>query len=206
MLYCLQVAPAQELKTLKEIRVIVSPECVSDVFYLTRKRWRRYHGNRHLVTERLMHGYLFLDSEDVDTLYQQLKKVPTLTKILDFKNWDLEERNGSFVPLHPEEDAFIRRLAMGEGAAAPGVIDVSGVELTEGSRVRVVSGPLKGMEEHIIRLDMHHGVAALGVKLLGRSVEMLVGVESLEKTPEPKPRKRRRRRRSTKRVRVEAAD
>ena len=153
-----------------------------------------------------MHGYLFLDSEDVDTLYQQLKKVPTLTKILGFRNWDDESRNTSFAPLHPEEEAFIRRLALGEGAAAPGVIDVSGLELGEGSRVRVVSGPLMGMEEHIIRLDMHHGVAALEVKVLGRSVEMLVGVESLEKSPEPKPRKRKRRRRSTKRIHTEAAD
>lgn len=181
MLYCLQIAPTKEAATEGEIVAIVPRELYGSIFHLTRKRWRKYHGSRHIVTERMMPGYVFIDSDRIDELYEYLKQVPALTKLLNYRTYDPEGLRDDFAQLDASETAWIRHLAMGEGAAAPGMIDISGVELQEGGKVRVVHGPLVGMEEQIRRIDLHRGVAYLGVEIFGREVDLLVGVEDLER-------------------------
>lgn len=206
MLYCIQVSPTQEIKTEKEINAIIPPEICGPCFHLSRRRWRRYHGNRHLVTERLLPGYIFLESDHVDELYELLRKVPTLTKLLNFKNWGIENNSDGFSQLDDGEEALIRRLAMGEGEAGLGMIDVSGLEIRKGNMVHVVSGPLMGLESRISKIDLHHGTAMIGVKILGKTVDMLVGVEDLSRTLDWKPVRKKKHRRRSRRVPVSPAE
>ncbi|MBR5115473.1 MAG: hypothetical protein IK096_00270 [Lachnospiraceae bacterium] len=180
MLCCLQIAPQQEKKTVREIEVIVPHEYYSCCFHLTRVRTKKYHGYWHDVNERLLPGYVFIDCTDVEKVYEYLRKVPTLTKMLGFKGWyDGEQGMEGFLPLKPEEDNLIRHLALGNGAAAPGLVEKSGVELEPGKKIRVISGPLLGMESQITKIDRHRREVTIGIPLLGRVVEMKLGIEDV---------------------------
>ena len=47
--------------------------------------------------------------------------------------------------------------------------------------VRILSGPLMGMEGNIRRIDRHKRIAYLEIEMFGRTVEMKVGLEIIRK-------------------------
>ena len=51
----------------------------------------------------------------------------------------------------------------------------------EGDKIRVISGPLVGQEAHIKRIDRHKRKALIETELLGRGVEVTVGLEVIDK-------------------------
>ena len=53
--------------------------------------------------------------------------------------------------------------------------------IIENDRVQVLSGPLKGMEGSIRKIDRHKRMAYLEVEMFGRTVEMKVGLEIVSK-------------------------
>ncbi len=181
MLYCIQVEPSTETKTEAEIRAIVPGEYYSAVFHLTRRMHRKYHGAWRDVVERFLPSYIFIESDRIDMLYQELKRVPALTKVVGTREWQVDNGFDGFEPLSPEEEDFIRRLAMGQGAASPGMVDISHIEILEGKRVLVVDGPLLGLEGRIRKVDLHKRQAIVEAQLLGRTMEIRLGVEMVER-------------------------
>lgn len=53
--------------------------------------------------------------------------------------------------------------------------------IIENDRVRILSGPLMGMEGNIRRIDRHKRIAYLEIEMFGRTVEMKVGLEIIKK-------------------------
>ena len=53
--------------------------------------------------------------------------------------------------------------------------------IIENDRVRILSGPLMGMEGNIRRIDRHKRIAYLEIEMFGRTVEMKVGLEIIRK-------------------------
>ena len=51
--------------------------------------------------------------------------------------------------------------------------------IIENDRVRILSGPLMGMEGNIRRIDRHKRIAYLEIEMFGRTVEMKVGLENI---------------------------
>ena len=175
----------QEIKTEREIRAIVPAEICPACFHLTRRMHRKFHGKWRDVTERFLPSYIFIDTDDLGACYAFLKHVPTLTKVVGFSQWD-PATNGveGFHALNDGEEALIRKLAMGSGATAPGVVDISRVEIIEGDRAEILEGPLMGLEGSIKKLDLHHRQAVLAVSLLGRDIELRLGIEVVKRAGE----------------------
>ncbi len=182
MLYCIQVEPTGEVKTEREIRAIVPEDLCLSCFHLTRRMHKNYHGRYRDVTERFLPSYIFIDTPDLEALYWALKKVPTLTKVVGFREWqpDLNGFDG-FGALNEEEEAFIRQLAMGHGATTPGLVDISMVEVKEGNTVEIVSGPLKGLEGYVKKINLHRRQAEVEIDLFRQKHTVYLGIEIMNR-------------------------
>ena len=116
----------------------------------------------------LFPGYVFVVTEDMDQLYQSLKSVAGLTKLIG--------TGREVVPLTEEEKQFMLDLG-GEEQVVPlseGII--------ENSVTKIRSGPLKGREGLIRKIDRHKRKAWLEVEMFGRKQEIEVGLEIVAKT------------------------
>ena len=115
-------------------------------------------------------GYLFVQAPRVDTdLYASLRRSPGFLRFLP--------SNDNIVALGQKDQQMLSHfLAFGE------VVDKSMVTFDENRRIRVVSGPLKGLEGRIIRVDRRKGRARVKLELYEDSFEIDFGFEALEGT------------------------
>lgn len=172
--YVLQVAPKEEEKTETHIRKILPEGLYGQCFHPTRLVRKKFHGKWVDVNEKLLPGYVFVTTEDAKTLFLRLKKIPLLTKML---GRDLE----CFVKLSEEEERWLELLLnpTGKGNRAE-VVGLSQIEIREGKEIRIVSGPLMGMEGMVKKINLHKMVAEVVVPFMGGSSVVWLGVETVE--------------------------
>ena len=201
MLVCIQVAPMQETKTEKLISAIVDREIRGGCFHLERLRLKKIRGEMRRVKDRLLPGYIFVDTSDFDELYTQLKRVPKLTSVVLAKAaWEPDLYGWTdFFQLSDEEERVIRSLVAGGNSSssgtlaamskeadagdnaasgtAAGLIGLSQITVEEGKVMKVISGPLKGNEGLIKKVDLHRREATIELTLMGRKMDILLGIE-----------------------------
>ncbi|MCC8168312.1 MAG: antiterminator LoaP [Clostridiales bacterium] len=114
-------------------------------------------------TEDPFPGYVFLVSDDEEKLYRYLKGIPRFTRMLGTGN--------EVVPLNEREVVYLKQFGGKEHIAqmSEGII--------EGDRVKVLMGPLKGMEAFIKKIDRHKRKAYLELELFGRTQSVEMGLE-----------------------------
>ena len=83
-------------------------------------------------TKVLFPGYLFIKTQNIEELYQQLKSIPKMTKLLGVRK--------EITPISAEEERFLLTVGGDEM-----IIDLSKGVIEHG-KVKVLSGPLQGME------------------------------------------------------------
>jgi len=131
------------------------------------RRWSRRAGVRHLVDAPLFPGYLFLNDSLDRSAHVEVRKTRGLASLLG-ERWD----RPAVVPPH-EIDA-IRRVAGSGLEVQPHLY------LAEGQRVRVVSGPLHGVEGHLVRHRADRGLVVVSIHLLQRSVAVELALADVE--------------------------
>lgn len=194
MFYVLQVAPGTEDRTEALIRRRVESGVYSRCFHLLRHVRKKYRGEWKDVHEKLLPGYVFVTSNSAMGLYQELKRVPMLTKMLG--------RDGElFVALREGEVEWLEALlGMEEGmggdesdsgiqmnmvADMEDVVSADGCAievglsqvLVENDRVVILSGPLKNVEGRVKKYNLHKRVAEVEVEFMGRKTVIYLGVE-----------------------------
>lgn len=117
-------------------------------------------------------GYMFIQTESVSPeLYGMLKEAPGFMRFL--------LSNDNIVPLERADQELLSHfLAFGE------ILDKSVVYFDENKRIRVVSGPLKGLEGRVVRVDRRKGRAKVRLEMYEDSFEIDFGFESLEAAPQ----------------------
>lgn len=167
-IYVIQVVGGQEAKAAEAISAMA--QCaVRDCFVLRREVMKRKDGAWRKRIERLFPGYVFVETDDPLRVRQLLRSVPAFTRLLG-------SAGDTFVPLTSDEVAWIsvhtnaetHVLEMSEGAI-------------EGDRVTVTSGPLKGKEASITRIDRHKRLAWVDMDMFGRKKTIRVGLEIVAK-------------------------
>ena len=143
--YVIQVAPRAEAKTEALIRA----------------RLRDMH-------EKLIPGYVFLTAPSALELYEGLRLVPALTKLLGKNDGSL------FVPLPPEEAQWLEKVTAGGDEAKLSLVSVS-----EGDAV--VDGPLKDLEGCVKKIHLHRRVAEGEGDFMGRKTVIHLGIELVGK-------------------------
>lgn len=167
MWYVIQVHTGKEQETVLQCQKLVSPAVLGKSFLPYYKAMKRYQGEWHMETRILFPGYVFLVTDQPERLFLELKKVPGLTKLLG--------TGEEIVPLTLEEITYLQRIGRQDQIVemSTGVID--------NGELQVLEGPLAGMEKSVKKIDRHKRKAWVEMKLFGKVVETVVGLEIVEK-------------------------
>lgn len=167
MWYVVQVQTGTEERIKAQCIRMIGEDILERCFIPYYEEKKKYLGDWHTEKRILFPGYVFMVSGRLADLYQELFKVVGLTKLLG--------TGKEIVPLSEEETALLKRMGAGERP-----LEIS-TGLIENGTVMVTEGPLVGMEGCIRRIDRHKRKAWLEIDMFGRTLEMEVGLEIIEK-------------------------
>ena len=128
-----------------------------EIFLPTTSRWSTRAGKRHRISVPMFPTYLFVRGIADKQSHVEVRKARGLVRVLG-ERWDRPQT----VP--DGEVSSIRKLSLSalETVAVP--------YMQEGRRVRVVFGPLTGVEGTLIRSNARTGLLVLSIAILQRSV------------------------------------
>ena len=165
MWYVIQTLGGEEERTADMIRKLIPSYYIEDCFIPRRERMKKFHGHWNKMEDILFHGYVFVISEHPEELYQSLRHIPKLTKILG-------REEGCFVSLNEEEKKLVQGIGGSEHKTP-----ISKIELEEGKIVQVIDGPLKEYVGNVVRVNLHKREVAVRVVFMGRDLELKMGIE-----------------------------
>ena len=171
MWYVIQVRTGSEDNIRLQCEKNISTNILKDCFIPYYEERKHLKGEWRTLKKILFPGYVFLDSEEWERLFMNLKQVSGLTKLLGIGD--------DVVPLTEEEVEFLTSFG-GEDQVVPiseGII--------ENSKVIVMSGPLTGKEGYIKKIDRHKRKAYLELPMFGRIQRIQVGLEIVSKEIPP---------------------
>jgi transcriptional antiterminator NusG len=172
LFYAMQVRTGKERQygALARGRHLVAPQTL--IWPRRRLRIRRS-GEWKDSLAPLFPGYLFLRAAEFDDIpWRQLRSLPDFIRFLP--------ANDRIVPLNERDQATLTHfLSFGE------VVDKSVVTFDENRRIRVISGPLQGLEGSIVKVDRRKGRAKVRLDIYADAFEIDFGFEILESAPVP---------------------
>jgi transcriptional antiterminator NusG len=127
----------------------------------TIKTWSRRGGTRHVIPVPMFPGYLFVHHAMDKHAYVQVLQARGVVRILG-ERWD------RLVPVDDAEIAAVQQLATADVHVLPHPY------LREGHRVRIVDGPLTGLEGVLLHVKPGKGLLVVSLELLQRSVAVEV--------------------------------
>ena len=132
-------------------------------------------GTWHESLAPIFPSYVFLQADAVDpALYSGLRRAPGFVRFLP--------SNEKIAPLERrDQDLLSHFLSFGE------IVKKSVAYFDENKSIRIVSGPLKGLEGKIVHVDRRKGRAKVRLAMYDNSFEVDFGFDSLEARVEVEP-------------------
>lgn len=159
--YVMQVHTGTEEEICRQCRRKVM-EKGEEVFIMLAERMTKIRGQWTMITSRLFPGYVFVETEKIENFFIRLERIDAMTKIL---------RTGEdMTPIHQEEESYFRLLGGDEH-----IVKYSEGYL-EGEVLIVTSGAMKDYRGTVKRVLRHKRLVVLEVPLMGRTVEVTVGL------------------------------
>ena len=168
MWYVVQVRTGAEERIRLQCEKNIEKSILEECFIPQYEEKKRFQGKWNIQKKILFPGYVFVVTENLRDLYEGLKKIEGMTKMIG--------TGQEVVPLTDVEVHFIQRFG-GEEKVVPiseGII--------ENSQVKILSGPLEGMEACIRKIDRHKRKAWIEIEMFGRMQRVEVGLEIVSKT------------------------
>ena len=169
MYYVIQVKTGKEQQTIEDIlknKPLDDPSF--DVFSPYRKAIRKFKGVEKEVIERCFPGYIFVETNNVKELFRQLYFTPGFERLLG-----REEGTENFVPLDKDETRMVDILYSRNNNR---ITEISNIEVKEGQTIRVLDGPLQGLETQIKKVNLHKRTVTVEFMMCGRLVSSNVGI------------------------------
>ncbi len=125
-------------------------------------------GKKQETLAPIFPGYLFLETELLyPDLYWRLRKTDGFFRFL--------KSNHDICPLEGQDrELLLHFMSFGE------IAERSKIEFDEHDKIRVISGPLKGLEGNIVKIDRRKGRAKVKLSLYEDSFLIDFGFESLQ--------------------------
>ncbi len=177
--YVIQVSAGSESITEEYIKKIVSGETYSELFHPMRLVRKKFGSEWKDVHQKLLPGYVFVKTSSPEDFFVELKNVPKMTKMLG-------KEDNFFVPLNKEEEEWLVWILgkCSESEDNPYTayeIGLSYAELDENDKIRIVSGPLVGLEGEIKRIKKHKRIAEIETVFMGKNIRVSIGLELVTK-------------------------
>ena len=174
MWYVMQVRTGTEENIRCQCQRLISSDTLERCFIPYYQQKKRFQGEWHIQERILFPGYVFLITQNLEKLVESLKKVIGMTKLIG--------TGDEIVPLSEAEISLITKLG-GKSSSSESIVKIS-QGIIEGDQVHIFSGPLKGLEGAIRKIDRHKRIAYLSVDMFNRTVDMKVGLEIVAKNKE----------------------
>lgn len=170
MYYVIQVKTGKEQKTIEDIKKQLGDYLDNfDIFSPYRKSIRKYKGIEKEIVERCFPGYVFVDTTTKpEILFKALYWTPGFTKLLG--------RDGdtyNFVPLNKDESRMIDILYAKNNNH---ITEISNIEVEVGQTIKVLDGPLMGLETQIKKVNLHKRTVTIEFMMCGRRVSSQIGI------------------------------
>lgn len=174
MWYVMQVHTGTEENIRCQCQRLISSDTLERCFIPYYQQKKRFQGEWHIQERILFPGYVFLITQNLEKLVESLKKVIGMTKLIG--------TGDEIVPLSEAEISLITKLG-GKSSSSESIVKIS-QGIIEGDQVHILSGPLKGLEGAIRKIDRHKRIEYLSVDMFNRTVDMKVGLEIVAKNKE----------------------
>ncbi len=117
-------------------------------------------------------SYVFIKADAIDAdVYGKLRKTPGFVRFL--------QSNENIVPMEKkDQELLVHFLDFGE------IVHKSLAVFDRDKRIRIVSGPLMGLEGRIVKVDRRKGRAKVKLELYTNSFDVDFGFEVLEEAPD----------------------
>ncbi len=147
----------------------IPPERAGKILWPQRKLTLKKRGIVKETTAPIFPGYLFFEEEKLEPdIYWILKRTGGFIRFL--------KSNQNIQPIFGEDKQLLLHfLSYGE------IVEKSTVWFDRDNRIRVVSGPMKGLEGKIIKVDRRKKRAKIALSLYEESFKVDFGFEILEK-------------------------
>lgn len=163
MWYVVQVTTGSERATAELLERVVPAEVLDECFFPQYETEMKLRGRWVSCERPLFAGYIIAVTSDPAALARECAKIPQVSKLLTMGE--------QFVPLAAEERELIGAFT----AKGRRVVPMSRA-VKDGDRIVITSGPLKGREALIDRVDRKRSVAFIETELCGRKVAVRVGL------------------------------
>lgn len=167
MWYVVQVYTGKEKMIVELCQNMIDRTVLKDCFCPQYESIHKKNGVRKTITKILFPGYVFLDTDDVLRVYEQLRQVPEFAKIL---------RTGEdIVALSQQEVEFIMRHGNAEH-----IFEMSRGYMV-GDYVVIEEGAFQGYSGSLKYVDRHNRYGIIEVEMFGRLQEIRFGLEIVRK-------------------------
>lgn len=166
--YVFQVKTGLETKVALQLQRHVEGDktaCYVPRFVTTQKK----NGEWIQVRKVLFPGYVFVETNDIEAFAARLHDALVSIRLLC-------QEDGTPLQVQDEEIDWISMLADN----VTKTVDMS-EGVIEGDEICITSGPLKGQEARIRKIDRHKRVAFVEMQLLGRTKTIRLGLEIVSK-------------------------
>ncbi len=162
--YVIQTYTGREEKLVEMIRRIVPGEYYGECFvcYYEQIRCRKQENQVHIL--RLFPGYVFISTADVDRLFQRLKSVPAMSKIMAAGAF-------AFFPLDEGEAEFIMDIMDEHHVARLTYVATDGRDHVAG-----LSGPLEKCVSRIREYQFRKRYALVCLRIAGQEKTVRMGI------------------------------
>lgn len=162
--YAIQTYTGKEEKLAEMLRLIVPKECIGECFVPYFEQLHCWHQQNQIRVLRLFPGYIFLASDDIGDLYQRLKQVPAMTKIMTAGAFE-------FSPLYDGEAEFLLQMM-----DADRIVRLTYVATDGRNHVSYLSGPLEKCRDHIRNYQFRKRFAQVQLQIAGQEKTARVGI------------------------------
>lgn len=133
-------------------------------FHLVRNRRMKYQGEWHTVQEDLFPGYVFIDTDQPDRVYKELKKTPRPRLLFSGDDY--------VSTLERHESDLMERLTDRRG-----VIGISKIHIKNDGSIRYLTGPLSRMGYMVRKVNLHKRIAQIEAEFMGRKRTLYLGID-----------------------------
>ena len=166
--YVIQVRSGKEEEIKNTCQRMISSDVLQECFIPRCIRLRKKQGSWQESEEILFKGYLFMVTDQIENLFNKLKLIPDLTKVLG--------NDGEYIcPIIKDEARFLMEFGRKEH-----VVKMSQGHIID-NRLLIVKGPLVGYENKIRKIDRHKRVAFIEVSLFDQVQVVQVGLDITSK-------------------------
>ena len=127
---------------------------------------KRSGGKCRIGFRRLFPGYLFVEADDPDKLFETLRGIPEFTRLLG-----TVETDGSrvFVPVGAGDQEFMKTMFEDR------LMHISYVHMGKNGRIDRIAGPLANYRNHITKLELRHRMAIVEAEMFGKKRKVKFG-------------------------------